>query len=98
MGGKKHDVSTKRSKSMKAILVDDETKSMNALNLMLKEYCPQVNVLSLCSSADDALKKITALHPDLLFLDISMPEKNGFELLQELGKTDAEVIFVTAHD
>ena len=83
---------------MKAILVDDEIKSMNALNLMLKVYCPHVNVVTMCTSADDALDKIEHLHPDLLFLDISMPGKNGFELLQALGKTDAEVIFVTAHD
>jgi two-component system LytT family response regulator len=83
---------------MKAIIVDDETKSLNALSLMLKQYCQRVEVVATCCSADDARKKISALQPDLLFLDISMPGENGFELLQGLGKSYPEVIFITAHD
>ena len=83
---------------MKAILVDDERKSLNALSLLLQKHCPEVNVLAACSDPDEALEKINRLQPDLLFLDISMPGKNGFQLLQELTTVVPEVIFVTAHD
>jgi two-component system LytT family response regulator len=83
---------------MTAILIDDEVKSLNALALLLKKYCPHVNIVAACGDAETALDKIEALQPDLLFLDISMPGKNGFGLLQEVGEPAPEVIFVTAHD
>jgi two-component system LytT family response regulator len=82
---------------MKAILVDDEMKSLNALALLLKKNCPEVQVVAACSDATTALEKISELQPDLLFLDISMPGKNGFQLLQTLTACIPEVIFVTAH-
>ncbi len=65
---------------------------------LLELNCPEVNVLQCCSGADEAKNAIAALHPDLVFLDIAMPGKNGFELLQELPAIDFEIIFVTAHD
>ena len=83
---------------MTAILVDDEIKSLNAMALLLQKNCPEVNVIAKCSDAITALKEINELQPDLLFLDISMPGKNGFDLLQELTTAVPEVIFVTAHD
>lgn len=83
---------------MTAILVDDEIKSLNALSLLLTKNCAQVDVIATCSDAVTALEKINRLHPDLLFLDISMPGKNGIELMQELSTHVPEVIFVTAYD
>ena len=83
---------------MTAILVDDEIKSLNAMALLLQKNCPEVTVVAKCSDAITALKEINGLQPDLLFLDISMPGKNGFDLLQELTTAVPEVIFVTAHD
>ena|SRR5688572_16852089 len=83
---------------MTAILVDDEIKSLNTLVLLLKKYCEQVEVIATCSDAAAAQEKINELRPDLLFLDISMPGKNGIELMQELTGHVPEVIFVTAHD
>ena len=83
---------------MTAILVDDEIKSLNAMALLLQKNCPEVTVIAKCSDAITALKEINELQPDLLFLDISMPGKNGFDLLQELTTAVPEVIFVTAHD
>jgi two-component system, LytTR family, response regulator len=83
---------------MTAILVDDEIKSLNALVLLLQKHCDQVEVIATCSDAVTALDKINRLQPDLLFLDISMPGKNGIELMQELSTHAPEVIFVTAHD
>jgi two-component system, LytTR family, response regulator len=83
---------------MTAILIDDEIKSLNALALLLKKNCAQVEVVATCNDAADALEKINQLQPDLLFLDISMPGKNGIELMQELSTHVPEVIFVTAYD
>jgi two-component system LytT family response regulator len=52
----------------------------------------------LCNSADEAREKIKLLKPDLVFLDIAMPEKSGFDLLNDLETIRFEIIFVTAHD
>lgn len=83
---------------LKTILVDDEPRGLSSLRQLLEYSCPQVEVLALCSNAEEAKAAITATHPQLVFLDIAMPEKSGFELLQELGPRHFEVIFVTAHN
>lgn len=85
-------------KGIRAILIDDEPRGLTSLQKLLELNCPEVNVLQCCSGADEAKNAIVALHPDLVFLDIAMPGKNGFELLQELPAIDFEIIFVTAHD
>jgi two-component system LytT family response regulator len=81
---------------MKALLIDDETLARNELRFMLNEF-PQIQIVGEAAHADEALDLVTSLKPDLIFLDISMPEKNGFEFLEELTHTP-EVIFVTAYD
>lgn len=60
--------------------------------------CPDVQVIGSFTNADEAIEMIKNLHPDLIFLDIAMPAKNGFELLKELKEFPFEVIFVTAHN
>lgn len=82
---------------IRAILIDDEQSGLNTLQKLLQEYCPQVKVLAACDNASSALEKINQLDPQLVFLDISMPDKNGFELLSELKDKTFEIIFVTAH-
>ncbi len=81
-----------------AVLVDDEKKSLDTLDYMLREYCPQVSVLQKFSSSVEALKKIPDLNPDVIFLDIQMPQINGLELLKMLGDSARNVIFVTAYN
>jgi two-component system LytT family response regulator len=85
-------------KGIKTILIDDEPRGLTSLQKLLELNCPEVNVLQCCSSADEAIKAINGLLPELVFLDIAMPGKNGFELLQELPAINFEIIFVTAHD
>ena len=63
---------------------------------MLKNY-PEIEIVDQAVNADDALEKIKRLNPDLIFLDIQMPGKTGFELLEELDKVP-KVIFTTAYD
>ncbi len=83
---------------LQAIIVDDEKPGLESMEKMLQLNCPEVAIVASCDSADKALVKIRQLHPQLVFLDIAMPGKNGFELLKELKGEKLEVIFVTAHN
>lgn len=84
--------------TLQTILVDDEPRGLNSLQKLLQLNCPDVNVIATCGSVDAAIEKINELRPDLIFLDIAMPVKNGFDLLKELKDVHFEVIFVTAHN
>ncbi len=81
---------------MRTIVIDDERLARKELINLLKQYV-HIDVISESSNADDAKKKIETLRPDLIFLDIQMPEKDGFQLLSELDYLP-KVIFVTAYD
>jgi two-component system, LytTR family, response regulator len=83
---------------MKAIIVDDEEKSRVTLKNLVERHCPQVEMAELCESVDAGLKAIRKHSPALVFLDIEMPFRNGFELLEKIGKPDFEVIFTTAYE
>ncbi len=83
---------------MKAILVDDEESNRILLASMLKKHCPKVIVLGEAASADAAFTMINDLKPDLVFLDIKMPRKNGFDLLRSFKQIDFSVIFITGFD
>ena len=81
---------------MKAIIIDDERLARTELRKLLQEF-PEVEVVDEAANAEEGLKKIDNYHPDLIFLDIQMPGKTGFDLLSELDKTP-HVIFTTAYD
>jgi len=83
---------------IRTILVDDEARLLSSLQTMLKRNCPQLNVIAVCRSANEALIKIREAGPDLVFLDIAMPGKDGFALLEEIGDIRFRIIFVSAHD
>jgi two-component system LytT family response regulator len=83
---------------MKTILVDDEPRGLSALQKLIEFNCPEIEIVAQCGSADEAKQAIDELKPDLVFLDIAMPEKDGFDLLKEISPVDFEIIFVTAHD
>lgn len=83
---------------IRTIIIDDETDGREALKLAIENYCPEISIIDLCPNADDGIKSIRHHAPDLVFLDIQMPYKSGFNLLEELGAFDFEVIFVTAHE
>lgn len=79
-----------------AIIIDDEVHNRNVLKTLLSKYCPTINVIDECGNASDAFDKINILQPQLIFLDIKMPGKSGFELLKMFAKIEFEVIFVSA--
>ena len=83
---------------MRAIIVDDETNNIDNLQLLLQDHCPHVQVIATAMQADEAEKLILLYQPDLLFLDIQMPGKSGFDLLRSLPNSSFEVIFITGFD
>lgn len=83
-------------KNMKTIIVDDERLARKELTNLLKDF-PEVEIIDECDNVDDAIEKINTLQPDFVFLDIQMPGKDGFSLLEELEYAPL-VVFVTAYD
>jgi two-component system, LytTR family, response regulator len=83
---------------MKTVIVDDEQDAIFTLELIIQEYLPDVELIGKFTEPQKALKQIPILKPDLVFLDINMPEMNGFELLQSLEKRDFHIVFTTAYD
>jgi two-component system, LytTR family, response regulator len=83
---------------MNAIIVDDEKHCREVLALLLQKHCPKVTIQAVCSDAAAALKELSARQPDVLFLDIEMPDMNGFELLEKISEPNFEIIFTTAYN
>lgn len=84
--------------SIKAVLIDDEKNGLDNLQQLLRRHCPAIEIAATAMNADDGKNIILQHQPDLVFLDIQMPGKNGFDLLQSLPHQDFEIIFVTAYD
>ena len=83
---------------IKAVIVDDELHCCQTLVTLLTRYCPMVEVVGIYHSGANALPAIKAIPPQILFLDIEMPQMNGFELLQQLPEINFELIFTTSYD
>ncbi len=83
---------------IKAIITDDEVRSVETLRKLLEIHCPSVKVVAECNSAAETQKQILLQQPDLLFLDIAMPGKSGFDLLNEMEQIPFEIIFITAYN
>lgn len=82
---------------MKAIIVDDETKARSILKNILGEYCKSVEVTDEASTVNEAVKIINKQKPDIVFLDIEMPNENGFALFDYFDVPPFETIFCTAY-
>ncbi len=83
---------------LRAVLIDDDESNLSSLSEKLSKHCQQVEIISRCDNADDGMKVIENLNPDIVFLDIEMPVMNGFVMLQQLTYKDFALIFVTAYD
>ena len=80
----------------RAIIIDDERLARNELKKLLMDY-PEVEIVAEAANASEGLEKVESLQPDLIFLDIQMPGKTGFDMLSELDRSP-HVIFTTAYD
>ena len=84
--------------TIKAIIVDDEKNNRLVLLKMIEKFCPQVEVISECDSVDCAIGSIDNNLVDVVFLDVEMPGKNGFDLLAHYNyHCPFEVVFTTAY-
>ena len=82
---------------LQTVIVDDEVSNIENLTILLNKYCPKIIVAGTATNVDQGLLVIREINPSILFLDIQMPGKGGFDLLKSLGTPDFEVIFVTAY-
>jgi two-component system LytT family response regulator len=82
--------------TIKTIIIDDERLARSELRKMLQDFS-DIEVIDEAANVDEGIEKIETLHPDLIFLDIQMPGKTGFDLLEQLEKAP-HVIFTTAYD
>lgn len=83
---------------LKSIIIDDEAANREVLEIMLKEFPDDVEVVATCNGPKTGMTAILHHKPDLVFLDVEMPGMSGFDLLEMLGDTKIGVIFVTAHN
>ena len=83
---------------IKSILIDDEPHNLENLNRLLEKNCSNIEVIAQSTSAEEGIELIKKLQPDLVFLDIEMPHKNGFQMLEAISNINFQVIFVTAYD
>ena len=84
-------------KDVSCIIVDDEVQNQVVLEKMIDQFCPTVEVLGKASSVKEAIPLIEEKNPDIVFLDIEMPEENGFQLLEKIEDPQFNTIFTTAH-
>ncbi len=82
--------------SFRTIIIDDERLARNELKKLLQEFA-EIEVIDEAANVDEGLEKIEQHNPDLIFLDIQMPGKTGFDLLEELHRAP-KVVFTTAYD
>lgn len=82
---------------MKAIIIDDEQNSRELTSNLVKEYCPDLDILGLATSVNEGHIAILQHKPDLIFLDVQMQDGTGFDLLNRFTAIDFKIIFVTAH-
>lgn len=83
---------------IRAVIIDDEERARTSLQILLSEYCKNVEVVGLFSNVPEGVLAINKYKPNIVFLDIEMPEYNGFELFNFFREIDFEIIFVTAYN
>ena len=82
---------------IKALIIDDEINNQELISNLLKSYAENVQVVGVADSVEAAYQAINEYQPDLIFLDIQMPDGTGFDLLKRFDKINFKIIFVTAH-
>ncbi len=83
---------------IKSVIIDDEKTSREALKSLLEIYCPDIEIVKMAEGCHSGLQAIEKYHPQLLFLDVQMPDGSGFKLLEHFKNPGFEVIFTTAYD
>ena len=82
---------------IRSIIIDDNTFTATVLSDMLEEYHPNIEIIGVAKNGQEGKEEIKRLRPNLIFLDIEMPDMNGFEMLNQLDEINFQTIFTTAH-
>jgi len=85
-------------KKTRSVIIDDEIANRQVLESLLQKHCPTIEIVGMAGSADAGYALIRETAPDLVFLDIKMPEKTGLDMLRMFEKLPFHIIFVTAFD
>jgi two-component system, LytTR family, response regulator len=83
---------------IRAVLIDDEVNALDVLEMQLNNYCTGISIIEKCEGGEKGIAAIKKHQPDLVFLDIEMPRKNGFDVLGETRGLAYDVVFTTAYD
>ncbi|MBI3134440.1 MAG: response regulator transcription factor [Bacteroidetes bacterium] len=83
---------------MKCVIIDDDPHCISALVAIIESYCPQMNVVGKATTIQDAIHEINATKPELVFLDVEIHGKLGFELFSFFSNPEFRVVFTTAHE
>ena len=83
---------------IRTILIDDENNALEVLEILLKKYCPIVEILEKCNGGKAGIDAIEKHQPDLVFIDIEMPHINGFDVLTATKNYKYKIIFTTAYN
>lgn len=86
------------TKGLTCLIIDDESDSISTLRLLLEHIEAEVEILAECSSVDSAALALEKHDPDFIFLDIEMPGKNGFELIEERAQHDLNVVIISGYE
>jgi two-component system LytT family response regulator len=84
------------NKKLKTIVIDDEQNAVDFISSIIGEYCTGLEVIGKAFNMEEGVEKIKTLKPDLIFLDVEMPNGTGFDLLTHFPEKDFDVIFITA--
>lgn len=84
--------------NLRALIIDDEENARDNLQYLIQRHCTAITVIAEAHKIDAAIEKIKQFQPDLVFLDIEMPQKNGFELFKHFEKLNFHIVFVTAYN
>lgn len=83
---------------LQALIIDDEFNASSNLQMMIEEYCPQLDVIGTADSAENGRQQLKKHDVDVVFLDIKMPQEDGFSFLNSLEDRSFSVVFTTAHN
>lgn len=84
--------------TINAFIVEDEPHNLELLTQLIEQYCPSVTVVATAKSVKEAVAKIQDTSPDVLFLDIELPDGTGFEVLEKLPERSFATVFTTGYD
>ncbi len=83
---------------IKAVIIEDEKKSRDALAHLLQKNCPDISITGLAENVKGAIESVRGLKPELIFLDVMMPDGSGFDVLEKIKELKFDVIFTTASE